>query len=346
MPDWYSQPPVLVAIIFVAVGFYGLIKGANVLVEGAVAIAKRFGMAPVVIGATIVAFGTSLPEMAVSVGSNLKALIDGGDVIGDDSPAAIALGNIVGSNIFNVGCILGIVALIRPLPVPRATRRFDYPIMLTAIALLIGFAFIGHMSNDYPAILRWEGALLVAGLIFFTVRALRSGRVDAEELEAIESGDHGVGASIGLIIVGMMLLTIGGDVSLNGAISLAQSLGMSQRVIGLTVMAIGTSLPELVTSIQAVRKGHTDIALGNVVGSNIFNVFCVLGVSALVIPLPVSPTSLHWDLWWMLGINLLIIPALLVHQVQRWHGALLLTILTTYVVWTIVVDQQSVHTHP
>ena len=245
MPEWYAHPPTILAIFFVLVGFWVLLKGADLLVSGAVTVSMRFGMSLAVVGATVVAFGTSLPELVVTVGSNLKsnALTSaGGPLDPSNDPAAIALGNIVGSNIFNIGAILGITALVRPLPVPGATGRRDYPLMLVSLLVLSGFFFLGEPK----AIVRWEAAVLCAGLLAFTIWAVKSGEAadEAEEL-ADEAGSAGIGKALALIAGGLIMLVVGGDVALRGAIRIAEDLGMSTRIIGLTVMAIGTSLPNL-----------------------------------------------------------------------------------------------------
>ena len=305
MPEWYAHPPTILAVAFVVAGFWVLLKGADVLVSGAVTVSMRFGMSLAVVGATVVAFGTSLPELVVTVGSNLKssalANASDGPLEVSKDPAAIALGNIVGSNIFNIGAILGITALVGwPLPVPKATGRRDYPLMLASLLVMSGFFFLGEPK----AIVRWEAAVLFVGLLGFTIWAVKSGEAagEAEEL-AEEAGSASVGKAVALILSGLVMLVIGGDVALRGAIRIAEDLGMSTRIIGLTVMAIGTSLPELATSLQAVRKGHTDIAIGNVIGSNIFNSLAIVGLSGLIVTLPVVEQMLRVDVWVMLAMS-------------------------------------------
>lgn len=336
MPAWYSQPHPVLALVFVVIGFATLIKGADLLVMGAVALARRWDLSAAVIGATIVAFGTSLPELVVTLGSGIKAIQagQGGD---PDGPAAIAIGNIVGSNIFNIGAILGIAALVRALPVPPSTLRLDYPLMMLALLMLV--AFSQPWGGGAAVIGRGEGAILVLGLIAFTVIAVRTGKIDPDEIPV--APDHGIAASIGLIGLGVVLLALGGEISLTGGIAIARSFDLSDRVIGVTVMAIGTSLPELATSIQAVRRGHTDIAVSNVVGSNIFNVFCIGGVTAMILPLPIATGSLDWDYWWMLGFGVVLLPLLIngeVRRVTRLEGALLLTGLVVYVTLVLRLD--------
>lgn len=327
MPSWYQEPTLTLAICFVLAGFYSLIKGADFLVEGAVDIAKKFSMTPAVIGATVVAFGTSLPELVVSVGANVKALEQG---LGHDpnGPAAIAIGNIVGSNIFNVGAILGLSALFTSLTVAKSILKRDYPLMIVSLILMIVLSIWG----ENQCIDRFEGMLLVLGLMLFTFQAIKMGRIDPED-ELASSSDENLGLALGMVFLGTTMLALGGEISLTGAIAISQSLGMSERVIGLTVMAIGTSLPELATSIQAVKKGEHDIAVANVVGSNIFNVLSIVGISSLIIPLPVHSQSISWDYPWMLGMSLMLLPMFYIFKkVNRWMGCVLLFSLTVYIV--------------
>lgn len=339
MPTWYSEPHIALAVVFVVVGFYVLIRGADFLVEGGVSIAKRHGMQPAVIGATIVAFGTSLPELVVTLGSCLKAWQLG--QMGDpDGPAAIAVGNIVGSNIFNIGAILGITAMIRVIPVPRSTFRLDYPLMFVAMTLMILFSL--PIGDEPPTIGRIEGLILVLGLIGFTGMAMRMGKIDTSEVEELSEHAHSSAAAFGFIGIGIMMLALGGEVALTGAIKIANSLGMSERVIGLTIMAIGTSLPELATTVAAARRGHTEIAIGNVVGSNIFNVLCIAGISSVIVPLPIAAATLEWDYFWMMGFTLILLPMLITgKRVGKGEGLLLLVALITYVSLLVIDDTMS-----
>lgn len=327
MPDWYMNPPMLLALIFVAAGFWVLLKGADLLVSGAVSVSVRFGMSLAVVGATVVAFGTSLPELVVTFSATLASA---GQVFADESqdPAAIALGNIVGSNIFNIGAILGITALLKPLPIPAGTVRRDYPLMLGALAALTCFCFLGEPS----AIVRWEALVLVIGLAFFTWNAVRSGEAAEEAEELVDDDGMSIGRAVGLMLLGLVMLVVGGDVALKGAVAIATEMGMSTRVIGLTVMAIGTSLPELATSLQAARKGHTDIAVGNVVGSNVFNCLAIVGISGSVVSLPVVSQMRHIDLWVMLAFSLALLPWMWRRRdIGRGLGAALLVALVVYV---------------
>jgi cation:H+ antiporter len=315
----------------VLAGFWILIKGADLMVNGAVVVAQRFRLTPAVIGATVVAFGTSLPELMVSLFSALAAAREG-SLTNAEGPAAIAIANVVGSNIFNLGAVLGISALIRVLPAPDSSRRLDFPLMLLSGLLLIGLSW--PFGGNPAHISRWEGLLLVSGLIGFVVLSIRGARRSLEEIPP--AGDLGPGTAALLILGGILMLVVGGDITLTGGLRLARAIGMSERVIGLTVMAIGTSLPELVTSIQAARRGHTAIAVGNVLGSNCFNVLCIIGISSLVVDLPVNATCLSWDYWWMLGFGLLLIPAIYGRGgIGRPTGVVLILALISYI-WLIL----------
>jgi cation:H+ antiporter len=325
MPDWYLHPPLLLAVFMVLAGFALLIKGADLMVAGAVALARRFGLSPAVIGATVVAFGTSLPELMVSLFSAVAAAREG-SLGSADGPAAIAVANVVGSNIFNIGAVLGLSALFAALPVSLSSKRIDYPWCLGSTLLLIGLSL---PLTGSPMIVRVEGVILVACLVGYIWANFRSG--PGQELPDVE-GQSAVSA-IGLVALGLMMLAAGGDVTLNGALSVARDgFGLSERVIGLTVMAIGTSLPELVTSVQAARRGQSAMAVANVLGSNCFNTFCIIGVSALVVPLPVSHETLWWDYLWMMGFCLAILPAMLLRgRLSRPNGAVLLVGVLVYV---------------
>ncbi len=328
----FNAPLLATAPLHVVIGFFLLIKGADHLVTGAVAIARRTGLTPAVIGATVVAFGTSLPELVVSLGSNLKARIDPQTAAG---AADIAVGNVVGSNIFNIGCILGLAALIRPLPVPRSSMRFDYPLMLvTMVAMVLcslDWTGAGHSIG------RLEGVLLTLGLVLFTGLSLRLGRVDADEVPpTAEIGRHPALVFL-LLVGGVGMLAVGGKLSLEGALTISRACRLSERVIGLTVMAIGTSLPELATSLQAAHRGHTEIAVANVIGSNLFNILCVIGISSLVFDLPVQPATLYGDYWWMLGFALILLPiAVTGWRISRLEGGILLGALVTYVTCLLI----------
>jgi len=245
-------------------GFIILTFGAEALVRGSCAIALRLGIAPLIIGLTIVAFGTSAPELAVSI----KAALAGN--------SAIALGNVVGSNIVNIGLILAVTALIRPITVHSQMVKRDIPIMIAASTLMWFLLLDGVVSFI-------DGAILFGSLVGYLAFSYISAKNNPEELD-VEITPQNPGISIAFIIVGIAMLVGGGIIFVNGAVDLAKQFGISEVIIGLTIVAIGTSMPELVTSVMAALKGQSDIAIGNVVGSNIFNLLGILGATALIQP--------------------------------------------------------------
>ncbi|MGI2109777.1 calcium/sodium antiporter [Shewanella frigidimarina] len=245
-------------------GFIILTIGAEALVRGASAVALRLGIAPLIIGLTIVAFGTSAPELAVSVKSALAG-----------NPG-IALGNVVGSNIVNIGLILAITALIRPITVQSQMVKRDIPIMIAASVLMWFLLLDGEVSFI-------DGAILFSALVGYLVFSYVSAKNNPEDLD-VDASPQPPGLSIALIIAGIAMLVGGGILFVDGAVDLAKQFGISEVIIGLTIVAIGTSMPELVTSVMAALKGQSDIAIGNVVGSNIFNVLGILGATALIHP--------------------------------------------------------------
>lgn len=342
MPTWYADPPLLLALLFIVIGFVVLIKGADTLVGGAVAIAERFQLSPAVIGATVVAFGTSLPELAVSLFSVLEA-VQTGTATDPDGPVAISVGNIVGSNIFNIGAILGVSALVVPMTVARSSMRWDYPVMVAAGALLV-LASVPLFGPD-PIIARWNAVILIVCLIGFTVWSIKNGsvEVDPELEELLEKESHvSPGKATWLIVLGIVMLVIGGDITLAGGIAVAQAAGLEERVIGLTVMAMGTSLPELATSIQAARRGQSEMAVANVLGSNCFNVFCIIGITAAIIPLPVSQSTLVYDYPWMFAFFAALVPAVFfMHRFGRLYGVVLVTMLVVYVSSLLIMGEPA-----
>ncbi len=254
---------VLVSAALTVVGLVMLCFGGNWLVSGGVAIARKFRISNLVIGMTIVAYGTSTPELAASIAA-----------AGEHS--AIILGNIIGSNIANVGMVIGIAAILVPLVVSRSVLRKEIPIMLGVSVLLILISIDGELSH-------YDGILLLVGLgvfAFYTFKDAMKQRQENKEKE-IEQGKNNVYAkSFGLIGIGVALLYIGAILTVDNAVILAKEFGLSEKIIGLTVIAIGTSLPELITSVIAIRKGHADIGVGNIIGSNIYNILMIMGVGA------------------------------------------------------------------
>ena len=253
-------------LLLLAFGFVLLVKGADWFVEGASGVADKFGIPQLVIGLTIVAMGTSAPEAAVSITAAVKG------------NAEITVGNIVGSNILNIWIILGIASVITSIAVAKTTIRYEIPIMLAATLLLLGCGYTGGTIGLVEGIIMW---VCFIGYLAYMFVMVKKGEMQADEIEATESP---VWKLLLLGVLGLVLVVWGSDVTVDAATSLAKMFGMSERFIGLTIVALGTSLPELFTSVVAARKGKADIAIGNIVGSNIFNILFVVGTSALIIP--------------------------------------------------------------
>lgn len=280
----------IVDILLVLGGLALLVLGGDLLVKGAVNLALRLGITPLVVGLTVVAFGTSAPELLVSLSAAL-----GGS-------SGIALGNVVGSNIANVLVILGFTALVSVITTKGHDLRESWAMMMGASVLLIGLATTGRIGM-------WGGIVLLLALAAVLWRQLSTGRVDDDEIEGAEPGARGLRIAIWLG-AGLVLLPLGANLLVNGATQIAQDFGISDTVIGLTLVAIGTSLPELAASVAAALKGRADMALGNVVGSNIFNILAILGITSIVSPLPIPPEMLRLDLWVMLATSALLAPFL------------------------------------
>jgi cation:H+ antiporter len=310
----------IVSIAMALTGLLLLYFGGDFLVRGSSGLALRFGLSHLAVGLTVVSFGTSIPELLVSVDAALSGAND------------ISVGNVVGSNIANIALILGIAALIRPMFVESKVLGVDLPIMLVASLLLIIVLFGGIVS-------RLEGALLASALFLYVWMTLRRAKESDEDAPLIQ-GDERLSSSrpgklVLLIISGLVLLFGGAHLLVVSAVELATLLHISQAAIGLTVVAVGTSLPELATTIVASLKGQGDIALGNVVGSNSFNIFGVLGLTAILHPLESGEIS--WlDLGLMAGLAFFI-GALLLHRLflNRFHGAILVTTFIIYTAWRL-----------
>lgn len=298
-------------------GFIILTLGAEALVRGATTIALRLGITPLVIGLTIVAFGTSAPELAVSV----KAALAGN--------SGISLGNVIGSNIVNIGMILGITALIRPIEVKSEMVKRDIPIMILASMLFWGLLLDGELSLIDGVILL---SFMLGYLVFSYFSAKNTNDADGE---VIEEGPKNPLLSLLFIAVGISMLVGGGILFVNGAVDLAKVFGVSEVIIGLTIVAIGTSMPELVTSVLAALKGQSDIAIGNIVGSNIFNILGILGITAIVYP--VSGLGFQsLDFIVMLAFAVVILPfAWTGLRIGRREGATLLIAYLGYLIYLV-----------
>ena len=305
----------MVTYLLFFLGFYALVKGADLLVDGASSIARRFNVSDFAIGVTVVAFGTSTPELFVSLIAALGGNPD------------IAVGNVVGSNIANTLLVLGVTALIRPLTISQGMVLREMPFGLLASCALLFVAGDAVFDGAAQGLVgRADGLLLLSFFaIFIYYSASNAQRVKGME-ELTPPHGRGLVASLALVAAGLAGLTLGGKWIVDGAVAIARSFGMSEALVGLTVVAIGTSLPELATSAVAARKGNSDLALGNVLGSNIFNIYFVLGVTAVVRPLPFRSENTV-DLIAMIGANLLLFAAVFMGRrvvLDRREGSLLL----------------------
>ena len=266
----------MLSFVFLVIGFALMIWGADKFVAGASALARKLGVSPLLIGLTIVAFGTSMPELAVSVTAALRGANE------------IAVGNVVGSNIFNLLMVAGLSAAVCPLVMDKTLLRRDWPLSILAAVLLLG-----AIAPDLT-IARWEGVVLLIIFAFILTYQIRTALQNREQLAAAaaEAETEEAEAPMSAAMLGLACIVIGGQLAVNGATGIARMFGLSETLIGLTIVAMGTSLPELVTSIVAARKGQNDIAMGNVIGSNLFNIFLILGVSSVITPIPVQATSI------------------------------------------------------
>jgi cation:H+ antiporter len=325
-------------LLFIA-GLVGLVAGATLLVRGASRLALRLGISPLVVGLTVVAFGTSAPEMAVSVDAVLAG------------STALAVGNVVGSNIFNILFILGLSALITPLVVHQQVIRQEAPIMIGGAALMVVLSLDGRIGL-------FDSLLLLGLLLGYTVflvlqsRAeLAAGQQDEYEQEVRPaspgSWDSGVPVQLVLVVAGLVLLVVGSDAMVSSAVVFARAVGMQEAVIGLTIVAAGTSLPEVAASVTASIKGERDIAVGNVVGSCVFNMFGVVGLSGLVaglaggIDLQVPANILQFDLWVMLAVSLACLPVFLTGRtIARWEAGLFLGYYIAYTTYLVLAAQR------
>jgi len=321
----------LTTFILFLVGLVLLIGGAELLVVGASRLALAAGISPLIVGLTVVAFGTSAPELAVSVRSAMSS--QGG--------ADIAIGNVVGSNICNVLLILGLSAAIAPLGISARLVRQDVPIMIGVSILLL------LLSID-RSVGRWDGLLLFAGVIGFTAFTLYQGRgqglpIDVGDREEPEAGPGRTVLDVARIVIGLAMLVFGSHWLIDGAVSMARSFGISELVIGLTLVAVGTSLPELATSVLASARGARDIAVGNAVGSNIFNILAVLGLTALVAPdgVRVAPSVLYFDLPVMIAVAIACLPIFFTgYSISRWEGFVFLGCYGGYTAYLILAAQE------
>ncbi|MEL6615289.1 MAG: calcium/sodium antiporter [Bacteroidota bacterium] len=318
----------LQSLLYMGGGMILLIGGAEALVRGAAALALRFGITPLVVGLTVVAFGTSSPELMVSV----KA------AIGGNGP--VALGNVVGSNIANLGLIVGVSASLSPLAVDRRLLTRDMPVMIGSMLLLCAFLLNGVLGPT-------EGVILTCGIVLYTVwgitssrRETKAARASADELptdvqDALDAPTWRVVLNVVFVALGLALLIIGAGWLVDGAVAAAQQLGVSEAVIGLTLVAIGTSLPELATTIVAAIRGHGEIALGGAIGSNVFNVLGVIGPAAVAAP--IASEGIEWSVLAIM-LAMAVLTAFFLStggKTRRWEGAVLLAAYAGYLWWVV-----------
>ena len=306
---------VVLSAVLLLIGLVMLCFGGNWLVSGGVTIAKKFRISNFIIGMTIVAYGTSTPELAAS----LAAAGDHG---------AIILGNIVGSNIANVGMVIGVAAILVPLAVHKSVLRKEIPIMLGVSALLVLLSIDGDLSQ-------YDGILLLIGLGIFVVYTFRSALKQREKSkDDTNPGQNNVYLkSIGLIGIGIILLYIGAILTVDNAVVIATEFGLSEKIIGLTVIAIGTSLPELITSIIAIRKGHSDIGIGNIIGSNIYNILMIMGVGASLGGVLIT-ADVYVDYAIMIVFSISLLIGLKTHIIKKPMGIILVTGYVLYLITT------------
>ncbi|MBL7964059.1 MAG: calcium/sodium antiporter [Flavobacteriales bacterium] len=306
-------------LLLTLAGLAVLLIGAEGLLRGAVELALRARLSPLVIGLTVVSMGTSLPELLVS----LLALLNGS--------AAISVGNVVGSNIANISLVLGIAVLLFPVEVDRQAWRIHWPVMMLASVV-----FVWAVQDDTFG--RWEGVGYLLALTVYVVYNVRASR--RHHPSTSEQSEVPVKAplwrSLGMLLLGIVALAFGADWFVKGAVGLAEWAGMSQQLIGLTVVAVGTSMPELITSIVAALRKQPDISLGNLIGSNIFNLLGILGLTAMVRPIPVDSVAFRTDLWAMMLVALVLFPMMRIGgRMGRWQGAVVLCSYLVYI-WIIL----------
>lgn len=316
----------MITLGLIVLGLAGLVIGGDLLVRGAVSVARSLRISPMVIGLTLVGFGTSTPELVAS----LQAALAG-------SPG-IAVGNVVGSNIGNTLLILGLAAVIAPIAVNPAALRRDGSVMILATVICI----TAFLTGDLTRMTGLAFVLALGGYLAFTlIRERREGTaaLDLYKAEAtvLPVPDHAMGRSLIIALAGLAITILGARFLVSGSVMAAQAMGLSEAVIGLTIVAIGTSMPELVTSVIAVRKGQGDVALGNVLGSNIFNILGILGITAIVTPLAVPPEILRLDIWVMLAASVaLFVVARTGWRIGRAEGAAMLCCYLVYLGWLLV----------
>ena len=310
----------MLTYLYLIAGLLLLIAGGNYLVKGGVAVAKRFKVPTLIIGMTIVAFGTSSPEFIVSLQSALQGHPE------------ISIGNVVGSNIFNTLVVLGASAALTPIAVEKGIIKKDYPLSIFAAVLLAVLSLDVIFGKDAMTISRVDGIILLVCFAFFLYSTIKSALSGKTEVEEEEIKNIPIWKSLVFIGIGLAGIVWGGDLSVEGAKAIARFFGLSEALIGLTIVAFGTSLPELVTSVIAAKKGESDIAVGNVVGSNIFNIFLIIGASATILPMNVS-SSYVFDMAALVAT--MVIPFIVIAKTKKVSRAQGLIMIAAYVAYTI-----------
>lgn len=320
----------LLSMGLIVLGLVLLVLGGEALLRGAVGLATLLRLTPAVIGLTVVAAGTSVPELAVS------------GVAAYQGRTEIAIANVVGSNIFNIGVILGLCAVIRPFPISGNTIALEYPVLALVTLLCVAVVQDGQVGQIDAALFLMVYIVFTAYLVRLVrhqVTAAEQQGLTAEVKELLPSENRpSVWLSLAMLALGVALLAAGAQATVSGASELARLVGWSERVIGLTIVSCGTGLPEVVASLVSSIRGRSDVAIGNVIGSNLFNILVILGLSGLFAPLPVHPALLGRDCWWMLGVTVLLLPMLLNgRRVYRWEGTVLLAVYAAYL-WLLLRD--------
>jgi len=308
---------ITINVLLTIVGLAMLCFGGSWLVSGGVSIAKKLRISQLIIGLTVVAYGTSTPELAASIAASLGSHTD------------LILGNIVGSNISNVGMVIGISAIISPLVVSKATTRKEIPIMIGVMLLFVAISVDGEISQ-------YDGILLIGGLIAFTVYTVSRAKKERKQEDTDQPDQKSsIPKAVGLVAIGSGLLYLGGYLTIENVVSIAQSIGVSETVVGITIVAIGTSLPELITSVIAIKRGHTDIGIGNIVGSNIYNILMIMGIASVITGIAVTP-DIFTDYLVMIGFAVVLVAFLRSGIIPRPAGIGLAIAYAAYLGYTLL----------
>ena len=312
-------------IVYILLGLALLVKGGDYLVDGSVAIAKRAKLSEMVIGLTVVGFGTSMPELLVSAQSALMG------------NSGIAIGNVVGSNISNIALILGLTSIVNVIPAQKITLKIDLPFMLLSLVLFVAIAMTGYVGRVAGVI----GVLMLICFVSYQVRQSRKAEaaLAKENPEAHDEAEPmALWKAMLLVIVSFLAMVFGANILVEGASNIARLLGVTDRVIGLTIVAIGTSLPELFSSVMAAVKGKTDMAIGNIIGSVTFNILCVIGVSSIITPIMDTNIGFAFDYALMVILGVILWLFLRTkHELERWEGVVLTIIFIAYLAKTVIV---------